>query len=201
MPIGAATPEYATISVCRGLRSFRWSHAFETEESTSREVCQDRMLRQIAGQNSERHRAPTLSERLALLLNHRQDNTEVQSRLLRPADPMPFTLGGSIALWLSPHGWTVKSDFNMTSTSLTFHHPKSSSFSNRYSLPAYRSSNLARSCVMPPRPLRPKDEPGAPDGVDAASEPKTNKRRAVSSACIPCRKRKSKVFVPAPLCS
>lgn len=30
--------------------------------------CQDRMLRQIAGQNSERHRPPTLSERLVSLL-------------------------------------------------------------------------------------------------------------------------------------
>ncbi|KAI7247905.1 hypothetical protein KC335_g18661, partial [Hortaea werneckii] len=54
---------------------------------------------------------------------------------------------------------------------------------------------------MPPRPLRPKDEPGAPDGVDAASEPKTNKRRAVSSACIPCRKRKSKCDGSVPACS
>jgi len=31
-------------------------------------------------------------------------------------------------------GGTVKSDFNLTSTSPTFHHSKSSSFSNRYSL-------------------------------------------------------------------
>lgn len=46
---------------------------------------------------------------------------------------------------------------------------------------------------MPPRPLRPKDEPGTLDGPEDAPESKSNKRRAVSSACIPCRKRKSKV--------
>lgn len=46
---------------------------------------------------------------------------------------------------------------------------------------------------MPPRPLRPKDEGGMIDGLDTPAETKSSKRRAVSSACIPCRKRKSKV--------
>jgi hypothetical protein len=46
---------------------------------------------------------------------------------------------------------------------------------------------------MPPRPIRPKDEVNSTDGVDSAAETKSSKRRAVSSACIPCRKRKSKV--------
>ena len=46
---------------------------------------------------------------------------------------------------------------------------------------------------MPPRLLRPKDEPGVLDGTDPAVDSTTSKRRAVSSACIPCRKRKSKV--------
>lgn len=52
---------------------------------------------------------------------------------------------------------------------------------------------LLADMVMPPRPLRPKDEPETSDGIDGTPEPKSNKRRAVSSACIPCRKRKSKV--------
>jgi len=47
--------------------------------------------------------------------------------------------------------------------------------------------------VMPPRPLRPKDEPGVSEDQDTSSEGNLNKRKAVSSACIPCRKRKSKV--------
>jgi hypothetical protein len=46
---------------------------------------------------------------------------------------------------------------------------------------------------MPPRPLRPKDEGTSVDDVDSPAETKASKRRAVSSACIPCRKRKSKV--------
>ena len=46
---------------------------------------------------------------------------------------------------------------------------------------------------MPPRPLRPKDEGTSIDDVDSPAETKSSKRRAVSSACIPCRKRKSKV--------
>ena len=46
---------------------------------------------------------------------------------------------------------------------------------------------------MPPRPLRPKDEGTSIDDVDSPAETKASKRRAVSSACIPCRKRKSKV--------
>ena len=48
---------------------------------------------------------------------------------------------------------------------------------------------------MPPRPIRPKDEVNSIDGVDSAAETKSSKRRAVSSACIPCRKRKSKVSI------
>jgi hypothetical protein len=47
--------------------------------------------------------------------------------------------------------------------------------------------------AMPPRPLRPKDEVTSTDDVDSPAEAKSSKRRAVSSACIPCRKRKSKV--------
>jgi hypothetical protein len=46
---------------------------------------------------------------------------------------------------------------------------------------------------MPPRPIRPKDEGASVDDVDSPAETKASKRRAVSSACIPCRKRKSKV--------
>ena len=46
---------------------------------------------------------------------------------------------------------------------------------------------------MPPRPIRPKDEGTSVDDVDPPAETKASKRRAVSSACIPCRKRKSKV--------
>ena len=46
--------------------------------------------------------------------------------------------------------------------------------------------------TMPPRSLRPKDTPAASDSNETSPEPKGNKRRAVSSACIPCRKRKSK---------
>lgn len=47
---------------------------------------------------------------------------------------------------------------------------------------------------MPPRPIRPKSESLASEGNDAG-EGKGGKRRAVSSACIPCRKRKSKVSI------
>ncbi|EMC97377.1 hypothetical protein BAUCODRAFT_138682 [Baudoinia panamericana UAMH 10762] len=55
---------------------------------------------------------------------------------------------------------------------------------------------------MPPRPLRPKDDPNAPDGTESGSEQRSgNKRRAVSSACIPCRKRKSKCDGAVPSCS
>lgn len=52
---------------------------------------------------------------------------------------------------------------------------------------------LCQASTMPPRLLRPKDEPGTGEGSDTAPESKMCKRRAVSSACIPCRKRKSKV--------
>ncbi|KAF2720764.1 hypothetical protein K431DRAFT_269957 [Polychaeton citri CBS 116435] len=54
---------------------------------------------------------------------------------------------------------------------------------------------------MPPRLIRPKDEPGTSDGGDSVPEPKHGKRRAVSSACIPCRKRKSKCDGQLPACS
>ncbi|EME38553.1 hypothetical protein DOTSEDRAFT_75913 [Dothistroma septosporum NZE10] len=54
---------------------------------------------------------------------------------------------------------------------------------------------------MPPRPIRPKNEPNTPDGIDGVSETKGGKRRAVSSACIPCRKRKSKCDGQLPSCS
>ncbi|USW58402.1 hypothetical protein Slin15195_G117210 [Septoria linicola] len=53
---------------------------------------------------------------------------------------------------------------------------------------------------MPPRPIRPKNEPSTGDGSDAG-DPKGGKRRAVSSACIPCRKRKSKCDGNVPACS
>jgi hypothetical protein len=46
---------------------------------------------------------------------------------------------------------------------------------------------------MPPRTLRPKDEPGTSEDQDTASDARLSKRKAVSSACLPCRKRKSKV--------
>lgn len=46
---------------------------------------------------------------------------------------------------------------------------------------------------MPPRPIRPKNDPGAPEGSEHSTDSKGGKRKAVSSACIPCRKRKSKV--------
>ena len=55
------------------------------------------------------------------------------------------------------------------------------------------TSNPKAHPAMPPRLLRPKDEPGAPDDYDVGADLRSNKRRAVSSACIPCRKRKSKV--------
>lgn len=54
---------------------------------------------------------------------------------------------------------------------------------------------------MPPQPraLRPKDDNNNPsDNTDGSSEVKSGKRRAVSSACIPCRKRKSKVCAWCP---
>ncbi|KAK4496228.1 hypothetical protein PRZ48_012208 [Zasmidium cellare] len=54
---------------------------------------------------------------------------------------------------------------------------------------------------MPPRPIRPKNDPSLPEGSDAAGESKGGKRRAVSSACIPCRKRKSKCDGQLPSCS
>ncbi|SMR60784.1 unnamed protein product [Zymoseptoria tritici ST99CH_1E4] len=52
---------------------------------------------------------------------------------------------------------------------------------------------------MAPRPIRPKDEPTGND--DNAADSKGGKRRAVSSACIPCRKRKSKCDGGVPSCS
>ncbi|WPH01908.1 Hypothetical protein R9X50_00476200 [Acrodontium crateriforme] len=51
---------------------------------------------------------------------------------------------------------------------------------------------------MPPRHLRPKDE--GVDGSDTGSDAK-GKRKAISSACIPCRKRKSKCDGGVPSCS
>ncbi|KAK3055380.1 hypothetical protein LTR09_003934 [Extremus antarcticus] len=45
---------------------------------------------------------------------------------------------------------------------------------------------------MPPRPIRPKDEPDGTYGKETTPESKISRRKAVSSACIPCRKRKSK---------
>ncbi|KAK6431710.1 hypothetical protein LTR95_012131 [Oleoguttula sp. CCFEE 5521] len=52
---------------------------------------------------------------------------------------------------------------------------------------------------MPPRLLKPKDE--GSDDNEGSSELKSSKRRAVSSACIPCRKRKSKCDGDVPSCS
>ncbi|CAK4033896.1 Nitrogen assimilation transcription factor nit-4 [Lecanosticta acicola] len=55
---------------------------------------------------------------------------------------------------------------------------------------------------MPPRPIRPKNEPSSTPGIDDVPEKgKSAKRRAVSSACIPCRKRKSKCDGQMPSCS
>ncbi|KAK5110746.1 hypothetical protein LTR62_005623 [Meristemomyces frigidus] len=54
---------------------------------------------------------------------------------------------------------------------------------------------------MAPRPLRPKDDPATSDAGEGSIDSKTNKRRAVSSACIPCRKRKSKCDGAQPSCS
>ncbi|KXT08280.1 hypothetical protein AC579_7568 [Pseudocercospora musae] len=54
---------------------------------------------------------------------------------------------------------------------------------------------------MPPRPIRPKNDPGAPEGSDTPGDSKGGKRKAVSSACIPCRKRKSKCDGQLPSCS
>ncbi|KAI9884567.1 MAG: hypothetical protein M1823_003639 [Watsoniomyces obsoletus] len=44
-----------------------------------------------------------------------------------------------------------------------------------------------------PRPLLPKDQAPSPIHPDKGNEGKGSKRRCVSSACVPCRKRKSKV--------
>jgi len=49
---------------------------------------------------------------------------------------------------------------------------------------------------MPPRSIRPKEEPDTSDSGIIPSDVKANKRRAVSSACLQCRKRKSKVGNP-----
>lgn len=46
---------------------------------------------------------------------------------------------------------------------------------------------------MPPRTILPKDEQGSREGSATVAPQKSAKRKAVSSACIPCRKRKSKV--------
>ena len=49
------------------------------------------------------------------------------------------------------------------------------------------------------RPLRPKEEQTETATLsDSSLEPKSAKRRCVSSACIPCRKRKSKVGASPP---
>ncbi|KAL1302118.1 hypothetical protein AAFC00_002553 [Neodothiora populina] len=53
---------------------------------------------------------------------------------------------------------------------------------------------------MTPRTLLPKDEQGSSAGRDS-TPPKSSKRKAVSSACIPCRKRKSKCDGGLPSCS
>lgn len=50
---------------------------------------------------------------------------------------------------------------------------------------------------MPPRVLLPKDEHGLNEGSSSSTSSKASKRKAVSSACIPCRKRKSKASRPA----
>lgn len=47
---------------------------------------------------------------------------------------------------------------------------------------------------MPPRPLRPKDERALLVVEEKVQESQGNKRRVVSSACIPCRKRKSSEY-------
>ena len=52
--------------------------------------------------------------------------------------------------------------------------------------------NTTYTVSMPPRLLRPKDEPGASEDNELMSDLKTSRRKAVSTACIPCRKRKSK---------
>ncbi|KAI4737203.1 hypothetical protein E4T50_12332 [Aureobasidium sp. EXF-12298] len=54
---------------------------------------------------------------------------------------------------------------------------------------------------MPPRTILPKDEQGSSDGLASMAPPKPAKRKAVSSACIPCRKRKSKCDGGLPSCS
>ncbi|KAK5163709.1 uncharacterized protein LTR77_010382 [Saxophila tyrrhenica] len=54
---------------------------------------------------------------------------------------------------------------------------------------------------MPPRPIRPKDEPDVAQSSDNPPDPKISRRKAVSSACIPCRKRKSKCDGGMPACS
>ncbi|QIW97462.1 hypothetical protein AMS68_002980 [Peltaster fructicola] len=53
---------------------------------------------------------------------------------------------------------------------------------------------------MPPRLLRPKDDTSTTENTDNL-DTRANKRRAVSSACIPCRKRKSKCDGGVPACS
>ncbi|KAI5236504.1 hypothetical protein E4T43_08601 [Aureobasidium subglaciale] len=54
---------------------------------------------------------------------------------------------------------------------------------------------------MPPRTILPKDEQGSRDDSASMAPPKSAKRKAVSSACIPCRKRKSKCDGGLPSCS
>ncbi|KAK5746384.1 hypothetical protein LTR17_000764 [Elasticomyces elasticus] len=54
---------------------------------------------------------------------------------------------------------------------------------------------------MAPRPIRPKDEPDTSESSAVTADPKSNKRRAVSSACLQCRKRKSKCDGALPACS
>ncbi|THW92568.1 hypothetical protein D6D06_07282 [Aureobasidium pullulans] len=54
---------------------------------------------------------------------------------------------------------------------------------------------------MPPRTILPKDEQGSREGSASMAPPKSAKRKAVSSACIPCRKRKSKCDGGLPSCS
>ncbi|KAI9880982.1 MAG: hypothetical protein M1830_009476 [Pleopsidium flavum] len=52
------------------------------------------------------------------------------------------------------------------------------------------------------RPILPKEEQGeSPPELDSVPEARSSKRRCVSSACIPCRKRKSKCDGGTPSCS
>lgn len=48
------------------------------------------------------------------------------------------------------------------------------------------------------RPILPKQEERESPSLDCSDPPRTTKRRCISSACIPCRRRKSKVRGPLP---